>query len=416
MVGSPRSNWAGNVRFSPDRVARPRSVAELADVVGGSTRVRVLGTGHSFSPVADTDGTLVLLDAMPRELDVDEAAMTVRVSAATRWGELVPSVHERGLALENMGSLPHISVAGSVSTGTHGSGSTLGCLASGVTGLELVTSDGALRELRPGDPGFDGSVVALGALGAVTSLELALQPAYDVAQTVWDDLPFDVATQRFDDVVGTAYSVSLFTQWADDRFAQVWVKRRSTDDDVDLGWTGARLAEEPPHPVPGGDPAACTEQLGVPGPWFERLPHFRLEFTPSSGEELQSEFMVPRDRAAEALEAVRRIAHLVAPVLQIGEIRTVAADPLWLSPCEGRDTVCLHFTWVDDAYAVAPALRAVEAALAPFDARPHWGKVFTTEPDVVRSLYPRLADFEALRDRLDPRRAFANEYVDRYVR
>ncbi len=415
-MDEPLRNWAGNVTFRPSAVARPRSTEELSDVVASSPRLRVLGTGHSFSPVADTDGTLVVLDAMPRTIDVDVDASTVRVAAGVRWGELAPVVHSHGFALANMGSLPHISVAGSVSTGTHGSGSSPGCLASSVTALELVRADGSHDRLRQGDPGFDGSVVALGALGVVTEAELRLVPAFDVEQTVWDDLPFAVATERFDDVMDIAYSVSLFTTWTSEVVEQVWVKRRTTDAQADLAWTGARRADRPRHPVPGADPAACTQQGGVPGPWFERLPHFRLEFTPSSGAELQTEYMLPRDRAAEAIEAVRGVAHVVAPVLQTSEIRTVAADGLWLSPCEGRATVCLHFTWVADAEAVAPAVRAVEDALAPYAARPHWGKVFTTDPDVVRSLYPRLPDVEALRDRLDPQRRFANAFVDRYLR
>ena len=416
MGGPGMRNWAGNVDLSPAELVRPRSVDELSGIVARSTRVRVLGTGHSFSPIAGTEGTLVVLDAMPRTIEVDAAAATVRVSAGVRWGELAPHVHRRGFALANMGSLPHISVAGSASTGTHGSGSSLGCLATSVVALELVTADGAVREMRGDDADLAGSVVALGALGVVTSLRLQLVPAFDVAQTVWEDLPLDIATARFDDVMDAAYSVSMFTTWRRDVVEQVWVKRRTTDPGVDLGWTGAAPADGPRHPVPGTDAAACTEQGGVPGPWFERLPHFRLEFTPSSGAELQTEYMVPRSHAAEAIEAVRRIADVVSPVLQISEVRTVAADDLWLSPCEGRDTVCVHFTWVDDAAAVAPAVRAVEQVLAPYAARPHWGKVFTTDAATVRSLYPRLADFEALRDRLDPQRRFTNAFVDRYLR
>ena len=414
--GTVLRNWAGNIAFSPASVARPSSVAELAETVARARRVRVLGTGHSFSPVADTDGTLVLLDAMPRTIEVDPVSSTVRVAAGVRWGELAPVVHEHGFALANMGSLPHISVAGSASTGTHGSGSALGCLATSVVALELVTADGSVREVADGDPDFDGCVVALGTLGVVTSLRLRLVPAFDVEQTVWDDLPLDVATERFDEVMASAYSVSLFTTWRRDVVEQVWVKRRTTDPAADLAWTGATPADGPRHPVPGTDAAACTQQGGAPGPWFERLPHFRLEFTPSSGAELQTEYMLPREHAAAAMGAVRRITDVVSPVLQISEIRTVAADDLWLSPCQGRDTVCLHFTWIDDAVAVAPAVRAVEDVLAPYAARPHWGKVFTTEPPTVRSLYPRLAGFEALRDRLDPHRRFANEFVDRYLR
>ena len=145
------------------------------------------------------------------------------------------------------------------------------------------------------------------------------------------------------------------------------------------------------------------------------MPHFRLDHTPSAGDELQTEYMVAREHGAEALAAVRRLADVVSPVLQVSEIRTVAGDDLWLSPCYGRDTVAIHFTWISDAEAVAPAVLAVEEALAPFDARPHWGKVFSVPAERVRALYPRADEFARLRDRLDPGRRFASTFVDTYL-
>jgi xylitol oxidase len=408
-------NWARNVTFSPAQVSRPASLDELQDVVASSRRVHVLGTGHSFSRVADTDGVLVLLDAMPRVLDIDTVSSTVVVSAQTRWGELALAVHAQGLALHNMGSLPHISIAGSASTGTHGSGSRLGCLATAVRALEIVRPDGSIDTVRRGDPEFAGSVVALGAHGVVTTMTLDLLPGYDVEQTVWESLPFAVATERFDDVMDAARSVSLFTTWRSDVVEQVWVKRRTDDAAADLAWTGAVRADGSRHPVPGVDAGACTTQGGVAGPWHERVPHFRLEFTPSSGDELQTEYMVPRSVAAEAIEAVRSLRAIVSPVLQISEVRTVAADDLWLSPCQGRDTACLHFTWIADTAAVMPVVRAVEEVLAPYAARPHWGKVFSTDPAVVRSLYPQWEHARALRDRVDPDGVFANAFTDTYL-
>ena len=408
-------NWAGNVEFGAHRVVHPESLEQLQEVVASSARLHVLGTGHSFSRVADTDGVLVTLDRMPARIEVDEDAATATVAAQTRWGELAQAVDAQRLALHNMGSLPHISVAGSASTGTHGSGSRLGCLATAVRSLDLVTADGSLRTVSRGEPDFAGSVVALGALGVVTTLQLELVPSYDIEQTVWESLPFTTATEQFDEVMDCACSVSLFTTWRDDVVEQVWVKRRTDEPDVDLGWTGATRAAGARHPVPGAPPDACTAQGGIAGAWHERLPHFRIDHTPSSGDELQSEYMVPRSTAAAAIEAIRRISRVVAPVLQISEIRTVSADDLWLSPCEGRDTVCLHFTWIADAQRVAPAVRAVESALAPYAARPHWGKVFRTDPETVRGLYPRWDDARSLRDRLDPDGVFTNAFVDTYL-
>ena len=408
-------NWAGNVTFTPDEVTAPTSIDEVADVVARSRRVRALGTGHSFSPIADSE-VLLSLASVPRVVDVDSTSATARVSAATRWGEIAPDLHAHGLAVHTTGSLPHISVAGSVATGTHGYGDANGCLATAVVGLEVVTSDGSLREIHRGEPDFDGSVVALGSLGIVTHVTLACVASYDVAQTVWDGMPWTAALEGFDEVMGSAQSVSLFTTWRGAGFEQVWVKQRIGDTEPDLGWAGARRADGPRHPVPGADPVHCTQQGGVPGPWFERVPHFRLDFTPSSGQELQTEYLVPREHAADALRAVDGVRDVVAPVLQISEIRTVAADDLWLSPAYGRDSVAIHFTWVADTARVLPAVAAVEAALGPYGPRPHWGKVFTMSPSLVAAAYPRMPDARRLVDERDPDGRFRNDFVDTYLR
>jgi xylitol oxidase len=244
-----------------------------------------------------------------------------------------------------------------------------------------------------------------------------VQPTYDIRQQVYEDLPLDTVVAYFDEIFSSAYSVSMFTDWRTSSFNQVWVKRRATDDllQLDAPFLGAEPAIGPRHPVPGMPADNCTQQLGVPGPWFERLPHFRPDFTPSSGEELQSEYLLPRAGAADALIAVNRIRERVAPVLQISEIRTIAADDLWLSPSYARDTVGLHFTWTDDDDAVRPVLGLIEAALAPFEARPHWGKLFTTPLEVIEALYPRLPDFRELGSLLDPTGKFRNDFVNRYI-
>jgi xylitol oxidase len=408
-------NWAGNITFGYGRLARPTSVDGLVDVVRSSERVRALGTGHSFSNVADTVGTLVSLADLPSRIEVEVARRIARVSAATRWGDLSHEAARHGLALHNMGSLPHISVAGSAATGTHGSGSGLGCLASSVRALEMVTADGRVVSLTRGDDVFDGSVVALGSLGIVTTMEVDLVDSYDIEQTVWEGMPIAAAIDHLDDIMDCARSVSLFTTWSSDAVEQVWVKREVSQPRPDLAWLGASPAGGPRHPVPGMDPAACTEQLGVRGSWNERVPHFRMEFTPSSGDELQSEYMVPRSHGAAALAALRAIAPRIAPVVQISEIRAVAADSLWLSPFAGRDSLCLHFTWVSDVEAVMPAVRLVEEALTPFAARPHWGKVFAVEGAAIRSLYPRFDDFAALRREMDPAGKLGNTFVDRVL-
>ncbi|MFD3521029.1 D-arabinono-1,4-lactone oxidase [Streptomyces sp. NPDC058653] len=405
--------------FSAGRVHRPATLDALRAIIAGSPRVRVLGSGHSFNRVADTDGALVSIAGLDRGVDVDPVARTVRVAGGVRYAELARAVHGHGLALHTMASLPHISVAGSVATGTHGSGDTSGSLATAVRTVELITADGEALTLDRETDGerFAGSVVALGTLGVVTALTLDLVPAFEVRQFVRTGVPLEVLEEHFDAVTSAAYSVSLFTDWSAPRFGQVWLKHRvdagSDPSEPDFPW-GAP-ATEPLHPVPGMPATHCTEQRGVPGPWHARLPHFRAEFTPSNGEELQSEYLVPRRHALAALRAVAALGPVLAPVLQICEVRTVAADGLWLSPAEGRDTVALHFTWIKDTASVMPVVARLEAALEGLDARPHWGKVFTTAPAELRDLYPRMADFLGLRESLDPAGRFMNGFVHRLL-
>ncbi|MEU0443541.1 D-arabinono-1,4-lactone oxidase [Streptomyces sp. NPDC006186] len=407
------TNWAGNITYTAGAAHRPRSLEELRTLVAGAAAVRVLGSGHSFNEIAEpgAGGLLLSLAELPAEVDVDTAARTVRVGGGVRYAELARRVHGHGLALPNMASLPHISVAGSVATGTHGSGVGNGPLADAVREVELVTADGATVVLGRDDARFGGAVTSLGALGVVTALTLDLEPAYEVEQHLFTELPAD--GWDFEEVASAAYSVSLFTDWRDPGFRQVWLKRRTDEPLRDFPW--AVPAKVALHPVPGMPAENCTEQFGVPGPWHERLPHFRAEFTPSSGAELQSEYLMPRRHAAEALRALDGVRAVVAPVTQTCEVRTVAGDRQWLSPSYGRDTVAVHFTWVEDTAAVLPAVRAVEEALEPFDPRPHWGKVFTTPAETLRARYPRLGDFRRLVAELDPSGAFTNTFVRRVL-
>jgi xylitol oxidase len=405
------TNWAGSVTFQADDVRRPDSLERLRRLVADSGKVRALGSGHSFNDIADTPHTLVSLAELPELFEIDTAARAVKVSASLRYAEVGRRLDEQGQALHNLASLPHISVAGSVATATHGSGDANKNLATAVRALEMVTAGGDLVSLDRDDDDFAGAVVGLGALGVVVSLTLDIMPAYDLRQYVYEGLPLDALDEHFDDVFGSAYSVSLFTSWNGPKIDQVWVKTRDERQAED--WFTAHPADGPRHPVPGIDAAPCTQQLGVPGPWFERLPHFRPEFTPSSGVELQSEYFVPRRHGMAALRAVDAIRDKVATVLQISEIRTIAADDLWLSTAYEQDSVALHFTWVKDMDGVLPVLGLLEESLAPYGARPHWGKLFTTAPEVLRDRYPRLDAFHDLVRRYDPEGTFTNDFLAR---
>ncbi|MGK3952409.1 D-arabinono-1,4-lactone oxidase [Microbacterium sp. I2] len=395
----------------------PRSIEELADAVRSASRVKALGSRHCFNTIADTDGVHIVARELPAEVAVDSERRVVRVAAGLRYGDVAPRLDREGWALANLASLPHISLAGAVATGTHGSGDAVASLAASVAAVELVTADGETLRFARGDADFDGAVVSLGALGIVTALELDIVPTFDIAQTVYERLPLDAALDDLDAVTGLGYSVSMFHTWRDpDVVDQLWVKRRAdaagaVRDEV----LGASRATVKRHPLPDVSAESCTDQLGEPGPWFARLPHFKLEFTPSNGDELQSEYLVPRRNAVAAISALRELAPRVVPLLQVCELRTVARDDLWLSPAYQTDVMGLHFTWKPDQPGVEALLPIIEAALAPLGARPHWGKLFTLEgaEQRMRQLYPRWNDFAALRERLDPRGVFRNDFLAR---
>jgi xylitol oxidase len=387
--------------------------------------LRVLGSGHSFNDIADTTGDQVSLRRLPRVFALDEEARTVTVDGGARYDEICGPLAAAGFALPNLASLPHISVAGAVATATHGSSDRHGNLATSIAAVEVVLASGeSINVSRDRDRDvFDGSVVALGGLGVVTSLTLDVEPTYEVRQDVFERVPLERVVDRFDEITALATSVSLFSTWRASVFDQVWLKRRlvAGEDDGDRESAGAprdvlgaRRATTNMHPVPGMAADACTQQLGVPGPWHERLPHFRMDRTPSAGAELQSEYLIARHHAPDALIALDRMRHLIAPLLLVAEVRTIAADRLWLSTAYDRASVGLHFTWRPDWQAVNDLLPRLEDALRPFEPRPHWGKVFAMPPDEVRSRYPRLTEFADLLRRQDPRRTFRNAFLERY--
>jgi alditol oxidase len=396
------TNWAGSYAYRARTLHQPETVEELQAIIAAAPRIRVLGSRHTFSDIADSD-ELVSLEVLPSAVDFADGRVTC--GGALRYGELAPLLEREGLAVHNLASLPHTTIAGAVATATHGSGDGNGNLATAVAAIELVTSSGEIVAARRGDPDFDGLVVNLGAVGAVTRITLDLEPAYEIRQRVFEGLGWDTLYADFDAITAAGYSVSVFTLWGET--SSVWIKSRG---EPPQELAGATPAPEDRHPIPGIDPVNCTAQLGVPGPWWDRLPHFRMGFTPSAGEELQSEFLVPRAHALEAIQAVRALAGQVQPVLQVTEIRTIAADRLWLSPQYGTDTIGLHFTWTREPEPVERVLAQVEAALEPFAARPHWGKLFLRSP---AARYERREDFLALAERLDPRGAFRNAWLER---
>lgn len=410
------ANWAGNYAYRAAELHHPASLDELRAIVARAPKIHALGSRHCFNDIADS-AELISLDRLDQGIEIDRAASTVTVNAGIRYGDLARVLDREGFALHNMASLPHISVIGAVATATHGSGDRNKNLSSAVAALELVTSEGDVLHLSRDDEDFAGAVVGVGALGVVTRLTLDVQPTYLVRQQVFDHLSWDVVFNQFDALTSAADSVSLFLDYGDD-VDEVWLKSRVDPEHptpVLIELFGAAASTVALHPVRALSAETCTEQLGVPGSWADRLPHFRLDAVPASGNELQTEYMVARPHAVAAIQAVKALAPVLRPHLWISEIRTVAADDFWLSSAYGGDAVCIHFSWKLEPEVVSGLLPQLEAALSPFEPRPHWGKLFVATAADLEPRYPRLPEFRKLAAKLDPRGAFRNDFLDRHV-
>lgn len=409
-------NWAENFEYSTTRVIEAQNLGALQAAVRREPKLKALGTKHCFNRIADSKDALLAATSYGETITVDAAARTVTVNGSIKYGRLAVELDRRGFALHNLASLPHISVAGACATGTHGSGEKNGNLATAVVGLEMVTANGDVLRLSKQKDGdmFYGAVVGLGALGVVSTVTLAVEPKYTMRQYVYQDMPLDQVSAHFDAIEASGYSVSLFTDWTKRSVNEVWVKARAGDRGYDgpADFYGAKKSSKNLHPIADISADNCTEQLGVVGPWYERLPHFKMGFTPSAGKELQSEYFVPRKNAVEAILALQKLGPQISPHLMISEIRTIAADQLWLSEAYRRESVALHFTWKPDWPSVRALLPVIERELGPYAPRPHWGKLFTMPAATLRGRYEKMADFIALAKRLDPAGKFRNEFLD----
>ncbi len=410
-------NWAGNLSYSTSNISEPKTVEEVQEVIKRCNKLRALGTRHCFNTIADSDDNLISTRNLNQVISLDAVAKTVTIGAGMRYGELCTYLHKQGFALHNLASLPHISVAGACATATHGSGVTNGNLATQASAIELVTAKGEIVSLsreKDGDT-FYGAVVGLGSLGIVTTVTLDLVPAFSMRQDVYLNLPMAQLQDHFDEIMSSGYSVSLFTDWQTSNVNQIWIKRVIKEGESFTPapeFFGATLATRNIHPIIEISAENCTEQMGVSGPWYERLPHFKMGFTPSSGEELQAEYFIPHQNAPEAIKAVETLRNEIKPLLMISEIRTIDADNLWMSPCYHQPSVSIHFTLNPNREGVNKLLPKIEEKLAPFGVKPHWGKLFTLSPTILQPRYEKLADFKQLMKQYDPDGKFHNDFVN----
>lgn len=409
-----RKNWAGNYTYKAQELYEPTTVAEIQELVKQLDKQKALGSTHCFNNIADSPKNQISTKNLDQIVNLDEENKTLTVEAGVRYGNFAEELHRKGYALHNLASLPHISVAGAISTGTHGSGVKNGNLSTPVLALEIVTPSGELVNIDRNHPDFYGLVIGLGAFGIITKVTLEVEDTFEVRQDIFQDLPLEMLEEHFDEIMSRGYSVSLFTNWMDKKVSEVWVKRRMdvSPEDMDQDFFGAKAATKNVHPIIELSAEACSDQLGVPGPWYNRLPHFKMGFTPSAGDELQSEFFVPRKNAIEAMLAIEKMRDEIYPHLLISEIRTIAADQFWMSPCYQQDSVAIHFTWKPKPREVLAMLPKIEAELAPFNVKPHWGKLFKVDPGILQARYEKFPDFLALAKKYDPEGKFRNAYLD----
>ncbi|MHA8052157.1 FAD-binding protein [Aquirufa sp. OSTEICH-129A] len=415
VPSTSETNWAGNLTYAAKKIVYPSNVEELRNEVLAAKQAKALGSKHSFNTIANTTETLISTSKMNQVISIDSQKMWGWVEAGIKYGTLGLLLDKAGYALHNLASLPHISVGGACATATHGSGDGNGNLSSAVRGIEIMKADGTLQRWEYGQPDFNGVVVNLGALGIVTKIALAIQPKFEVSQFVFENLSMNQLKDHFDEIYQEGYSVSMFTHWENKTINQLWIKKRTDAKNIHpvKSYFGATAATNHLHPIKINSPVNCTDQMGIAGPWYERLPHFKMGFTPSNGEELQAEYFVPRKYAYQAIMAVEAIHSVFSPYLFVTEIRSIAADELWLSPAYQQDSIAIHFTWKPDTPNVMAVLPKIEAALEPFEVKPHWGKLFTMSPQKLHSRYSKFKDFQALAKRLDPNGHWANEFLRR---
>ena len=411
---SIRQNWAGNYSYKADNYYEPASREELQELVKKLDKQKALGSRHCFNDIADSPKNQISTRKLNKIIELNTDNNTLTIEGGARYGDFAEELDSKGYALHNLASLPHITVAGACATATHGSGVTLGNLATRVVALELLTAQGEIVKLDRTHPDFYGLVVGLGAFGFVTRITLEVEKTFQVRQDVFQELPLASLEKHFDEIMSSGYSVSLFTNWLDQKISQVWVKRRTDREMRTLGndFFGAKAATKNLHPIVEMSAENCTDQLGVPGPWFNRLPHFKMGFTPSGGKELQSEFFVPHGKAVDAILALEKKKELINPQLLISEIRTIAPDNLWMSPCYHQDCVAIHFTWKQNPDEVEKLIPMIESELAPYQVKPHWGKLFKIQPAIIHQRYEKFPDFLALAKKYDPDGKFRNQYLD----
>jgi len=409
-------NWAGNLTFSAKEYIEIDSISKLQSIVSKASGVKVLATGHSFNDIADTNQTQISIKNLSNKIEIDSIKKVVLVPAGMQYADVCRYLETKGWALFNTASLGEITVAGAMLTGTHGSGSNNPVLSDCVEGIEMVLESGEIFNIsREDSDEFFGFVISLGALGVFTKLKLKIVESFSIKQFVYENIGIQSISENFDDVFDKSYSVSYFSNWKKNSTGQIWMKFLDNNNFPQLPsvWLDGNIANANQHPVKVNDPSPCTDQMGVSGKWLYRLPHFKLDSSPASGDEVQTEYLVDRAYVSHYIDELSNIGDEIAARVYATEIRTIKADDLWLSGAHGRQTVGFHFTW-KKSDSLQTFLPKIEEILGNHNGRPHWGKLFSTPRENLIGRYPKYSNFEDLLKKYDPNKKFRNSFINRY--
>lgn len=399
-------NWGGNFNYSTQNIQYPRSVAEVQQIVKNAGKLRVVGSRHSFSKIADSECTMLSTIGLNKIIGINGSIPSVTVQGGLTYTDLLTSLNTAGFALPNLASLAEISVGGAASTNAHGTGVANQALANHIRSMEIVLANGSLLTIGPNDPRLKGMAAGLGAFGVVTQLELKLVPAFNITTYTYVNMPVQNSYENFAALQNMGFGVLLVNMFtAPDAWNIAIVYARSDANNT------AMLTSN----LFGGTLVSQTTQPS----YLALLSIAQIGLSGVDGNEIQTEYFVPISKAVEAIKAVTAVANStnIFPSLATAfVIRTIASDDLWMSEYYGNDTmVAIHFSWQNNVTAVEAVLPQLERAMIPYGARPHWGKMFTMEPEDFLPHYPKVNEFKKLAEQLDPKGKFRNEFLEENV-
>ena len=434
--GDIPQNWAKTVYYN-HTIHYPKTVEEIQHILQYHAKIRVLGSMHSFNNITklpqEFNGVYISMSNMNQVIKCCRGER-VTIQPGITFGELGEYLHERNFGFHNMASLPHITVGGAISTGTHGAGVFNGNLASHVMQVKLISADGKLRTYRIGqDPEFQHIPVSFGLAGIIVEIELDIVPDYDIQQCIYENLPFNtIKKSDYKTAFSSAYSFSIFTQWKNRKFTSIWAKyrlrkgRNGNEESIMIDcpdMNKIKPSSNKVHPLPGGDTSFVSGGIGknYKEPGYVGLPHFLMEGVPSQGEELQSEYFVSSHMFDVVIEVLFH--HFeenpkLYDLLYVSEMRFVAGDKLTLSPQHVLgSSIGFHFTWKKEFDQVVDALKGIENVLKPYNALPHMGKLFTMTGRELEGKYGQrnLRAFQSFVAPLDPLKKFVNPFLQNLI-